>query len=246
MLIKAHYEVEADIPENIKENYESRDGKYYLKVEGIKTQADIDAVKKALQSEREIKAELEKELKKFDGINADEVSKLQQELKELKIAGKGNNFQLDDQKINEIAESRAKQKIDIITREKENLQKQLESISKEHENLILEKKTNTINSELQKCANDIDGFRKTAIDDVLARAGMFELAEDGKVVTKQNCGIAPGMTAKDWLLETVKKQTHWVEGSNGAGAGKPGLEGGKPAITNPHTAMKELVADVFK
>ena len=58
------------VDENLAQYYVEQDGKYRLNVEGgFKTNDEIGSLTKALNSERESRSKLEKQLKKFEGID---------------------------------------------------------------------------------------------------------------------------------------------------------------------------------
>jgi len=241
MLIKAIYATKEEVPESLVENYAERDGKWCLTGEGIKTQADIDALNttnKAIRLERDT---AQTDLKKFDGIDVGKVATMSQELEELKIAG-AKGGKIDDEAINKIVESRLKMKIAPIERECDSLKIQLGEVTTDRDSLSSEKRVNTITSKLREAAADI--VRSEAIPDVLARSAMFDLTEDGSVITKDGCGVAPGLTPQQYITEAVKTAKHWIAPSNGAG-GSP-KPGSAKIDNNGKQTFKEIIEDVYE
>lgn len=239
MLIKVVYATKEEVPESLIESYAERDGKWYLKIDGVKTQADIDALDTANKAIRTERDEAKADLKKFEGIVPEDVARQKQELDELKIAGKSGK--IDDEAINKIADSRATQKIAVIQREKESLEVQLTDVTTQRDGLSSEKRVNTITSQLRDAAGKV--VRPEAVPDVLARIGMFELTEDNKVLTKDGCGVAPGLNPEQFIAEAVKTSKHWVAPSNGAGGSpKPGTK----LNNDGRSSMKDIIDDVFE
>ena len=72
----------------------------------------------------------------------------------------------------------------------------------------------TIEKSLRKAAAE-KGIRPEAVNDVLARAGSFELTDDGNVVIRKNGEeCSPG----EWLESQLKQAPHWLAPSQSAGA----------------------------
>lgn len=239
-MLKATYASKEEVPEKFAELYTERDGQMVLTgVEGIKTQADVDAVKTTLTKVRKERDDFEKELKNFDGIDVEEIGTMRQELEELKLAGKDGK--IDDEAINKIVESRLKMKIAPIERERDSLKVQLDEAVSERDSLTNEKRVNTITSSLQDKAAQM--VRPEAVSDVLSRAGMFELSEDGKVLTKDGCDIGVGLNPEQFISEMLKTQKHWANPSN---SGDNRNLGGKPIKDGENPTIKDLVEEVFK
>jgi len=66
------------IPEGAAQFYKEKDGAWYLQVtgDGIKTQDDVDRVKTALQKQRDINEDLEKDLAKYKNVDLNKWDKL--------------------------------------------------------------------------------------------------------------------------------------------------------------------------
>ena len=47
---------------------------------------------------------------------------------------------------------------------------------------------------------------------------MFEITEEGQVITKDGVGVTPGVAPDVWLSEMQPKRGHWWPASTGGGA----------------------------
>jgi hypothetical protein len=57
------------------------------------------------------------------------------------------------------------------------------------------------------------------MDDVLMLGErVFEVTDDGAVVTRDGVGVTPGIAADIWLSEMQDKRPHWWPASTGGGA----------------------------
>ncbi|OGV45852.1 MAG: hypothetical protein A2017_18300 [Lentisphaerae bacterium GWF2_44_16] len=238
MKLKAVYKTLEEIPQDLRENYTERDGQYVLSgVEGIKTQADVDQLKKSLDAERDEHKKTKQALKKFGDVDPETLQDNLDELEELRSSGKKK---LDDTAINEIVERRVKKELRKTETERDELKLKFEDSSKQLGELQSEKRNNSIESALRKAAEKI-GVRKEAMDDVLARKSIFDVSEDGKIVTRDGCGVTPGLDPENWIAVHVKTAPHWVPPSRGADA-NPG-SGNAPG--NTAQTFGELVSEVF-
>jgi hypothetical protein len=82
------------------------------------------------------------------------------------------------------------------------------------------------------------------LEDALEVAGrMFEVDEDGKVVTKDEVGVTPGIDAVVWLTEMQNKRPHWWGTTSGGGSrgnnGNNGTTTGNNPFTREHWNMTE-------
>ena len=74
-----------------------------------------------------------------------------------------------------------------------------------------------------------------AIDDALMYAdSMLEITEDGRIVTRDQVGVTPGIDPTVWLSEMQQKKRHWWPASQSGGAA--GSNGGGVGGDNPWSA----------
>lgn len=76
MKLKVTYDNKEDIPEGYLEVYEERDGKWHLQAEGVKTEDDVDRMKQAMQKQKDLRIEAERELSKYKGVDLEKWEKL--------------------------------------------------------------------------------------------------------------------------------------------------------------------------
>ena len=237
MPLKAIYDKQEDIPEQFRELYTERNGKWELtQVEGIKTQADIDRVQEALNKERNDHRDVKDKLKVWGDMDHEQIVKDLDELDDLRAkieAGAGDKF--DEDKFNEAVEKRANAMVKTATAP---LERDLEKISAERDELKLSNEdyakketTRTITDAMRKAASG-SKVVESAMDDILMYGErIFEITEDGAVVTRDNVGVTPGIAPDIWLSEMQDKRPHWWPASQGGGAG--GGKGGNAFSNNP-------------
>ena len=242
--LKTIYEKQEDIPEGFNELFTEKNGKFELTaVEGVKTQADIDRVNAALVKERNDHKVVREKLQQFGEVDPATLPVLQEELAEAKakleaLSAEGNDQTLKVQAQIDAAVNRA---VGPITREKESLARQVDAAKKAvaEKELEVGKLQADIASEHTRLAiRDAAIAAKvlpTAIDDaVLVGESMFETV-DGKLLTKGDKGITPGLSPKEWAKEMEEKRPHWFPTSVGGGA-QGGKGGGSSVKDNPFSA----------
>lgn len=226
-ILKATYEKEDDIPAGYGELFEHKGDAWALKrdaIEGVQTDANVKRLEGALAKERKARSEAEGRAKKYaDKLgdrDLDEVLTALDEVDDLKAQlGAGGGKAANEEQIKaridaavKAAEQKQARKVDELTR---NLA-EAQGRATELDGKI---RQSTIDSELTKAATT-SKIRAEALSDVLARRGLFELSDDGKVVTRDNLGVTPGVGPDVWLAEHARSQSpHWWAESVGGGAG---------------------------
>lgn len=217
MTIKALYSTKEEIPAQFLELYEERSGSYHLvKIDGIRTDADISRVQTALNQEKAAHTAMKQKFESLlGGKKVEEVQSLLDKIPELEAAAAGK---LDDEKLNTIVETRLKTKIAPVERERDQAKQRI---------LELENKVNLFeNQNRQRSIHDVVRAAATsskvldsAKDDVLLLAErVFEINEEGKVTAKEGVGVTPGISPEVWLSEMLDKRPHWWPSSIGGGA----------------------------
>ncbi len=226
--LEISYDKEEDIPVGFETLYSKKGEKYELTgINGVKTQADITRLQGSLDKERKDHKATKEKWAPLADKDPNDIIALMEKVPELELlASKAGT---DEEKVNQLVETRLRSKLAPVQRELENTKKQLTEISTENNTLKSEKTGNTIKSNLTRAA--IDGkVVKTAMDDITMYASLFEVNEEGKVVTKDGVGTTPGMDPTVWLTEMREKRPHWFEPNVGGGAGGGN---GKGPISNP-------------
>jgi hypothetical protein len=242
--LKTIYEKVEEIPEGYAELYVERNGKYELTgIEGVKTQADIDRVQGGLVNEKKEHKATKEKLAKFGDLDPEVVPAQLSELEATKaqLATAITDGKIDPEKNAAAIDAAVKRALGPVEREKTQLQRDLDAARKAGEMktaevLALEGsiKQTKMEGTLRDAA--LDGkVLPTAIDDaVMVGSRMFELAEDGRMLTKDNVGVTPGLDAKEWLKDMKEKRPHWWPLSQGGGA-RGGGGGPTSRADNPFT-----------
>lgn len=234
--LKTIYEKPEEIPEGFSELFTERNGHFELTaVEGVKTQADVDRVNAALVKERGDHKLVREKLQQFGEIDPATLPVLQEELAEAKARletltteGKANVEAVQSQIDAAIARA-----VGPVTRDKDALARQLE-VSKQAvaaEAAKVKKLEESIQQEhvritIRDAAIAANVLPSAIEDAVLVGERMFELV-DGKLVTKDQDGLTPGLNPKEWAKDMKEKRPHWWPLSQGGGA-----EGGKGGGVN--------------
>lgn len=211
--------------------YEKK-GEHYvlLPIEGLKSTEEFDVVHRGLAKERNEHKATKATLKAFDGITPKDVADLREQVASLEAA-------LTDGTDPKKAEAVIAQKVRAATGPLERQIADLTTAKGELEGVV----TGYKQRETQGLVRDAIGtaartakVRDSAVDDVVALgAAIFEVNDEGKVVTKDGVGVVPGMDATSWLTDARPKKPHWWPDSAGGGAG--GGAGGTGGV-NPWSA----------
>lgn len=218
MALEAIYEKLEDIPEAHRELYTEKGGKFELTgINGVKTQADIDRIQRGLSKEREDHKATKATLEAFSTLGtAEELQAALDKIPELEAAAAGK---LDETKLNELVEGRLRAKTAPLERERTQLNTKLQEAQAKIEAYEARERQRVIHDQVRSAALKAK-LNEHALDDALLLAErVFEVDEDGNVVTKDNVGVTPGINAEVWLTEMQPKRPHWWPPSVGGGAG---------------------------
>lgn len=214
--------------------YTEKDGKFILTgVEGMKTQADVDAVRKSLEKERNEHKATKEKYRPFEGYvdDAETVIGKLDRFDELEAAAKGK---LDDGKLNEMVEARLKTARAPLDRELKKLADANGLLAKENEQLKAGERRRLIHDAVREQAKK-SGMVDSAVEDALYLAErVMDVDGEGNVVTKDGTGVTPGVDAAVWLTDMQPKRPHWWPESKGGGA--KGSGGSQGFSNNPFTA----------
>lgn len=238
MKLKLSYNSQEDIPNGYEALYTEKDGKWVLTgIEGMKTQEDITRLSESLRKEREDHKKVKDVLAKLGGpdLDADALVEKLDEYEELKLrVESGEGGKIDDKKVEELVEQRVQRRLAPVERERDRLKTRNTELETENGTLKGTITRGTVESELRRHATE-GKVVTSALDDILdIGANIFEVAEDGAVVTKQGLRNVPaGVTPDVWLSDMKEKRPHWWPASQGGGAGGSG--GGNGTGVNPWT-----------
>ena len=209
--------------------YTERNGKYELTgIEGVKTQADIDRLQTALTKERNDHKTLKDRFATFGDRKPEDIISALDRIPELEAAAKGN---LDEAKLNEIVEGRIKSRLAPVERQAQTLQQQLSEANASLEMLRTKDSLRIVTDAVRGAASKLKVVDSAVEDVTLLAERLFTIDETGAVVTKDNVGVTPGISADVWLTDMQAKRPHWWGPSQGGGAG--GNRGGVSGVTNP-------------
>jgi len=236
-MLKTIYATEEEIPEGYKDLYTERNGQWELTgIQGVKTQADVDRVQQALVKERTDHKATKTALQAFGELDPSQVHErlenyesMEQQLEALKAGGA-----FDEEKMEPIIQSRVRQALGPIEREKTTLQRKLDEANKkitEKDGEVGTLKMTITTGSIERAVSDAAVKAKvlpTAITDAVMRArSVFEITEDNRIITKDNSGSTPGLSPDEWFKEQSEKAPHWWPASVGGGsrgAGGPGSQ----------------------
>lgn len=227
-MFENEYATYDEIPSEVRHLFIKSGDKYVLISAGqIKTQDDVAAVQEGLRKEREDHQETKAKLRKFRDLDPTEVFQKLDRIDELEAAA---GDKIDEEKINQMVESRIRTRTAPLERQVADLQTQVT----ERDSVILEYKgkdrQRTIHDHIRKAATGAK-ILDTAVEDALIIGErIFDVDENNRVIAKENVGVTPGIDPVTWLTEVKQTRPHWWPVSQGAGA-KGGQGGG--GGTNP-------------
>jgi len=236
MALKAIHEALAEIPEGFQSLYTEKNGRWELTgIDGVKTPADVDRLQSSLTKERNDHKATKDRLGAWGDLDhADVLSKLDR-LPELEAAAKGK---LDETEIEAIVARRVdgvlKSKLAPVERENKTLKQHLEEAQATASSLAGEKRQRVIHDAVRRELVSMKAVPEAHEDALMLAERVLEINEDGKVVTRDNVGVTPGLEPAAWLSELQAKRPHWWPGTSGGGAG--GNRGGGAGGSNPWSA----------
>lgn len=245
-MLKTVYATQEEIPAGYEALYTERNGQWELTgISGVKTQADIDRIQSALVKERNDHKATKQALAPFEGLDAEVIHLQATELEETKaqLDAIKNDGTIDETKLEPIISARVKQAVAPIEREKVSLSRQLDAakqtiVAKDGE--VGQLKTTLVTGNIERAIRDAAIEAKVlppAITDaVMHGKAVFEVTDDNRIITRDNVGVTPGLSPKEWLKDQVEKSPHWWPvsiggGSQGGPKGGPG--GGYAGANNP-------------
>lgn len=243
-MLKTVYDNAEDIPEGYADLYTERHGKWELTgVQGVKTQADVERVQEALRKEKADHKLVKEALKLYDGVDLEVIEAQATELESAKaqLEAINKDGRVDETKLEPIIAARVKQAVAPLERDKVNLERKLADTNKivaDKDGEVVTLKTTIVTGNVERAIRDAAIIAKlvpTAVADaVMNGSRLFEVTEDGRIITKDVFGVTPGLTTTEWLNDMKEKAPHWWPPSVGGGAqGGGGPKGGYGGSNNP-------------
>lgn len=255
MPLKPVIENAADVPPAFKSEYEERDGKFFLKLDGTVPgyvpESDLRTVNTKLEEFRNnnrslnsLKTELETKLKSFDGIDPAEHSALKQRIGELEKQGLDKNT--DITKVIQQAISPLQKRLEEMTaREQQAQERERQSA------IALARKD--LEQRLAGEAVKL-GVDEKALPDFLHRGLQIFVMENGEPVAKK--GEVPlfskhrasdPLSVEEWAKEQMVEAPHLFRTSSGGGAkGGAGTGAAKKVISNDPMEFGRNLEEIAK
>jgi hypothetical protein len=204
------------LPEEVAKEYVEKDGKFVIQVEGMKAPEDFTKLQTSLNAARGETTTLKQRLGLLGDIKVEDAVAQLARIPELEAAAEGK---VDEAKLKELAENRAKTLLAPVERELQSTKQALTEREQRIQTFEAQDRTRSIHRELRKAAKEA-GVRDEAVEDALLYGDRyFERLEDGAVVVKGDTDFTQGLAPKDWLAEIQPKRPHWWPDSEGGGAG---------------------------
>lgn len=235
MALKAWVDKIEDVPEAVRGEYTQVGERFELAVEGA---LDLTPIK-ALRQENGARRISEKKANEalavwkplIDGKTPDQILAILDRVPELEAAAAGK---LPEDKINAMVETRVGSKLAPVQRQVSTLTASLAEKDAIIAGYQTKERTRSIHDSVRDAISKSKGFQPSASEDALILAErMFEVNDDGKVVTKDGVGVTPGVDAIVWLTDLQAKRAHWWGQTSGGGAGGSGSGGGGGGAANP-------------
>lgn len=221
--IELEYDTLDAVPEQVRGLFEERDGKAVLtRINGLKTQKDINALNEALRKERLDHKAAKDALNPWNslGKKPEEIQAQLDRIAELEAAAQGK---LDEPAIQKLVESRLGQKTAPLERQLKESTTALETVTRERDEARAIIARRDMSDAVRSVATEMKVLG-TAIPDVeLFAQTALERQEDGSFITKTGVpGVTPGVDVKTMLKDLQKTRPHWWPQSEGGGAGGGG------------------------
>lgn len=231
--LELEYDTLDSVPEAFRGLFEEKEGKAVLtKINGLKTQKDINALNEALRKERTDHKAAKDALTPWSslGKTREEIQAQLDRISELEEAAKGK---LDEPAIQKLVEGRLGQKTAPLERALKERDDALAAATRERDEARQVIARRDLSDAVRGVATEMKVLA-TAIPDVeLFAQTVLERQEDGGFITKSGIpGVTPGLDPKALLKDLQKTRPHWWPPSEGGGAGGGGGRDGD----NPWTA----------
>jgi hypothetical protein len=220
-----------ELPEDVRAEYEERDGKFQLQVSGAFSKIDRDKLTESLRKERDISKTAGAGVKAFGTWTPETIHTLEGERDQLSIelAASKKEGGPTDEDIDKIVEARVVARLAPVERKLNQSTELVQSLTGERDSLA---KAQTKGKILRAVvgafgAKDLGANPDASVDVELWAAGNFEVDDDGKVVSKDGPGIVPGLNPGEVFkdMRDNNQRPHWFGRTVGAGAS--GSDGGK-------------------
>lgn len=237
-MLKLKYQKKDDIPQGREDLYIEKEGEWhFVGVEGIKTQTDVDRVMLGLSKERDEHKGTKAKLAVWEGLDRADVDAKLARLEELEVAAKDSISKAEmDKKLDELAEVRVKNRMLPVERERDGLKKKLEEADKAIAQLTAEKNRRIVHDKIREAAVAAKVQPEVMADVLLLSDNVFELTENGDLLTKENAyGVDAGLAPDTFFQTQQERRPYWWPPSTGGNSKGSGNKGGGGGV-NPWAA----------
>jgi hypothetical protein len=243
-MAKAVVDTLDQVPEALRSEYEPRDGKFYLKLEGD-VPGFVPANKHAEFRNNNIalmaaKTELETKLKSFEGIDPTEYASLKAKIADLEKAGvkKGDDVLAQVRAAAEAAVKPVAEKLALIERSEADAKARLAA----------ESLRNALTQAGMRA-----GVAEKALTDYISRGqAIFQMDQTGAIVARKNSAPVYNsqgaeLTIDDWVADLTSEAPHLFNPSRGGGANpSPGGVAGRRVISTDPLEFGRNLEDIAK
>ena len=236
MALQAMYDTQEEIPEAFRELFTEKGEKWELTgVTGIKTQGDIDRLQTALVKERDDHKATKGRLEVWGELDPEDTKAKLEKYPELEAAAEGK---IDEKKMDEMVnrrvEATVKSQTAALQRQIDSLTTERDEVKAENVGLLGEKRTRVIHDNVRDVLTKQKVIPEAFEDALMLADRVFEIREDdNSVITRDQVGVTPGVTADIWLSEMQDRRPHWWPTSAGGGGRGTGTGPGTGFKNNP-------------
>ena len=209
--LKAFHEKQEDIPAGLDDYYVLRAEKYMLEVEGLRTDADVLRVQKALDNEKIAHRALKDKYSPLADLDINEVINNLDRIPELEASAGTAGDQAA--KVQQMVDAKIAAIKAPLERELNTLRTKVTTQDQEIGAYVKERRTNTLEKAVITAARELE-VDPTMEDDVLRFAhAVFDIDEQNNVVTKDGVGVTPGIDPKSLLTDMIQRKPRWFKES---------------------------------
>ena len=251
MSIKSIYQDLEEIPEPFRELFTERGGQWELTgIEGIKTQADVDRVTEATRKLRAEVKDLKHKLDAFGSHDPEAIAKAFDELEDLRVSATADPAKAEafEAALTERVQTRLKRELGPVQRDLDKLRKESAETAAERDALRTDIRRSRIHSAIRDAVGRAKGIRPNVVGDILLVSdSLFELADDGAIVTRDGAqGVTPGLSPDEWLKDQRRTRDFWWMESVGGGANGAGAGGRGSATDLSKLTPRQLLEQTFR
>lgn len=213
---------------SLHEHYERQGDKYRLKVEGARSQQDVDNVQRALNAEREVSKGYKTRLDAWGDRKPEEVLPILDRVPELEAAAADGKKKLDQTQIDAIVNGRlapVQRSLEEVTRNYKAAQEQIGTYEAQN-------RRRTIFDAVRGIASETKALPETYSSDygsfMLLAERIFTVNDQGQVVVREGVpDLVHGQAPKDIVGELQRLHPYlWPPSSGGGASGNTGNTGG--------------------